>query len=361
VADCPKVVVQVVDSITPEVKCGLRLFAETMHFKNPDRQAEDWLYWFEQNPLEKGLFSIGRCGEEVVGIITLIPLEMHLGRQTVKGAKAEFLVVAPAFRRAIDPETNRPLPMALVMHLYRAAKERAYKGIVGVGPPAAGLLQILAGARTLKYPATSYTRYVVPRISAGSPRERLRGLLAVHVRKALTTAGCIQSAGLRFRLSRTGQKGRGFERVGIRDVSDSAEAENMLVAPSDRMLPFVLRDDLHMIYRVPQNDGQPGYLVFSRPEKGKIVRLKHWTSLNLPPASLVGVLDDVVRHCRAVEADSISIRLPLPEAIAPELAKTCQLFSRPETGLIYLTTWLDYDIDLSPASWRITNLHKNFI
>ena len=107
--------------VTDDARAGLAMFAELAHLQPANELPQRWRYWLEDTPYGNGLLAVAKHSDEVVGFYALIPLEMRIRGQTVRGAKGEFFAVKPGYRNALHGPSGKLLAFALSHELHRAA------------------------------------------------------------------------------------------------------------------------------------------------------------------------------------------------------------------------------------------------
>lgn len=350
-----QVQIHVSDEITPDCLAGLRVYAELTQGSCPPSLIERWLYWYRDNPFGPGLFALAKDGQRVVGVYTLIPIEMWLDGRVVRGAKGEAFGVVPEFRTAVDGQTGVPLPLALIGRLNRAAWDRRVECIVAVSNRAASACHRLCGARLIECPAYAYYTFFQPPRLPG-PENRLwrlgRSYAAWAASSALRLAGRCRPARL---------AAQQFQLVSRIQSTPEDNGHDMLLRPSSRMFDFRFPPERHLIYRMVGDGAEPAYLVFTRPEKGAEVGLRHWSRLTVAPESLAEVLRDVLARCRAAGAASLRMVFPETEASGLPPLGALGFLRRKEPRDFYLYISADSDQHQKRTwQWRLTNAHVGF-
>jgi GNAT superfamily N-acetyltransferase len=358
-ASSQRVRVQVTDQFGPEAIAGLSLYARlTGDGERVDGQIvarQRWFRWYRENPYGPGLFALAHHGEEVVGVYSLIPIEMITARERVRGAKAEAFAVHPEFRRIGEQSSNMLLPLALVAAARDRARDWGIDASFGVSTPQAAACHLIAKYRPLAYAARSYTLYL-SRPVVGSPRTRLASAAIAWGAKAY---GQLGRAALRFRhwLGRRAAIQR-VARVTELPLTTSSKLE--LVSSSPSMLAFRFPDHESLAYRFEDAAGKPGFMIFSRPSPGRHVKLLFWSTLALPPTVLDHVLWDVLEECAAQRA--ASLQLEIPESQCEPVQRVCRfgfLCRRFEQKvLLHVADWSA--ISTNADDWNLTAIHTAF-
>jgi len=350
----PQVTLEISDQVSPDFLAGLRLYAELAMGDASAATIDRWLYWYRDNPFGPGLYALAKHGPEVVGIYTLIPIEMRLRGQNVLGAKGEAFAVRPEFRAAIDPDTGMPLPLALVCQLNRHAEQRCMHGIVAVSNRAAAACHRFSGATPVEYPAwTCEMFFTPPKVSPARGRRQW-----LRARGAWLASGLLRQLG---RVCGPRPARGGFQLVDRITSAAEGNGHDMLLSSSGRMLNFRFPADRHLIYQFHGDGGSAEYLIFSRPEKGADAWLRHWTTSAIRPAVLAAVVGDVIARCRAARAASLKLVIPEDEAAGfAALGRMGFLRRRQQREFyLYLPSASDERDDRS-WRWRFTFAHVGF-
>ena len=151
------VTIDIIDEVTSDAVSGLELYANLALGSGSSDLTEQWLYWFRNNPFGKGLFALAKHRDRVVGIYTLIPVEMRLSGRPAKGAKAEFLAVAPDHRAATVGDVR--LSHALVSELHRRSADWGIEGIFAVVGKTAVRSMLFGGAKPVSYDCREYRTF----------------------------------------------------------------------------------------------------------------------------------------------------------------------------------------------------------
>jgi hypothetical protein len=141
---------------------------------------------------------------------------------------------------------------------------------------------------------------------------------------------------------------------------DAANGDNLLVNSSAEMLNFRFPRSRHLIYSVADGQRQATYLIFTRPQAGASVKLKHWSGLELAPPKMMAVVEDVMARCRREKA--ASLRLCLPEADAQSMGylKKAGFIRTKQVHTVYFHSSKKVGHEKKPASWRFTDAHFEF-
>lgn len=347
---------QVTDEVTQDVMAGLHLYLRHTREREPVSLVAEWLYWFEKNPFGKGVFSIAKQEDTVVGFCALIPIQMRLHGRTVKAAKAEFLIVSPDARDVIEPDCKTRLPFAIVRRLHEEAHRWHIEAVLAVATRAASVCHLLAGSKPMVYGSYSYVTYFqMPRVSRLSRHPVLRlgaSLAALAYTRSLW--------GIRHLICQRCD----VKPIQLEDIALPQQREakpNALINPSKEMLAFRFPADQFLFYQADRGTSIPAYFVFSRPRRGATVTLKHWSTLDIDFSSFVGVLARVISDCRMQRARKLELSLPEGRLRAGHALRKLGFFSQRCLKTVYL--WSDHrdDVELDPQSWELTNAHTGFV
>lgn len=346
----PDLVVEIGNQFGPEVMDGLRLYNGLIEDRRPASEVEtSWPRWFIANPFGPGLFAVARADGRVVGFCSLIAAEMRIGHRAVRGAKAEFLVVEPEFRKVVDPATRLPLPNALFSGLLRHAHEFGIEAVFSVPSRPALLLHLQAGAKPMKLEFVEYVSFF---------RRPAKTLDPNPIRDLVLGLGAVGYTTARRALARAGRHANLVEL--FEDFEDVAlapdEGVNLLVNDSPAMLAHRFAGDRHWRYLIREPGDHVAAFVFTRyPDD---VRLAWWSSLDVDADAFASLLRQVGQRARRDGASNLRVNLPA-NAVPPgwELPRW-GFVRRPASYTVFVYS---ADPELMAARtalpWRFTNAH----
>ncbi len=345
----PDIQIEVGDERTPDVDAGFRLYAQYTSGLLDPATFREWLYWYDQNPFGKGVYAVAKSGDEVVGFYSMIPAEMRIEGQLVKGAKGECFVVAPGFRKTSYGPRGMKLPLALSAELHSAAAGFGMVCLFLVGTPAAAFCHAMSGAKTIRYDAEEF---VIPFGTAGGGTLKSRCKTFLKARYVAVRRGVAA-------IRRIGRSRGGFEMGGISGETPGRSGDNLLVSDGGKMLGYRFPEARYLIYSVPDVHDDRAFLVFSAPRCGGSVSLKHWSPQRIPVENAAAVLKDVIRRCRRVKAASVSMVVPSSDKDIIGTIGQLGLLQRRSTASVQI-----YPSAKEPAaaslSWRFTNSHQGW-
>jgi hypothetical protein len=344
----PDIHIEIGDQRTPDVDAGFRLYANlTSHSPDP-ATIRQWLYWYDENPFGKGVYAVAKSGAEVVGFYSLIPVEMQIDGQLVRGAKGECFVVSRNSRKVpFGPQATR-LPVALSSELHRAAARFGMACLFLVGTPAAALCHAASGAGTITYDTD---QFVMPfwGASGGTFKSRCKAFLEAGYSATRRRIGAIRRIGARH---------GSFEIGGIPQKTPTHPG-NLLVSDQAEMLTYRFPATRYLVYSVSDVHDARGLLVFNMPRCGENVCLKHWSREQIPFENMAAVLNDVIRRSRQAGAASVSVVVPRSERDAFVSIRQLGFLHRRSTASVQIY-WGGAEPVGPTLSWRFTNSHKGF-
>lgn len=344
----PDIHIEIGDQRTADVDAGFRLYA-SLTSPSPDPSTiRQWLYWYDQNPFGKGVYAVAKSGQEVVGFYSLIPVEMQIEDQLVRGAKGECFVVSPNFRSAACGPRAIRLPVALSLELHRAAAAFGIACIFLVGTRAAAICHAISGAKTISYDTD---QFVMPFWAASGRTFKSRCKVFLAAGYATTRRGITA-------IRRIGAHPGCFEIGGIPQKTPTHPG-NLLVSGQRTMLAYRFPATRYLVYSVSDVHDARGFLVFNMPRCGENVCLKHWSREQIPFENMAAVLNDVIRRSRQAKAASVSVVVPRPEKDAFAAIQQLGFLHRRSTASVQI-----YSGGTEPVaptlSWRFTNSHTGF-
>jgi hypothetical protein len=352
----PAVDILITDRVTEDARAGLTMFAELARLQPASELAERWRCWLENTPYGNGLSAVAKHRDEVVGFYALIPLEMRIRGRTVRGAKGEFFAVKPGYRNAIHGPSGKLVPFALSRELHRAAGPEGFECLQLVSTPIAAFCHVAGGARPLSYDATllvtCWSRPAVP-IVANRFLNAAAGVGVVLHGALARSVGVLRCRAPRAQALETP--------AALVDWPETPDAPNLLIEPSPEMLRHRFGQSEHLVYETKDAEGRRAVLVFTMPAPGASVKLKYWSSAQLPPRSLLSVVKDVMAQCRTARAGRLTITVPAADAETfRPVAKLGFLRCRRKLDVhLHFPTGLEIDWD--PSHWRFTDAHTGLI
>ncbi|HUU26533.1 MAG TPA: hypothetical protein VM123_01860 [archaeon] len=354
-----KISVEITDQITPEVICGLELYARLTNQSSLRDTVDDWLYWFKDNPFGTGLFAYAKSGGQVVGFYSAIPTEMLLSGELQVGAKGEFFAVDPLFKKTVDISSGLDLPYALAYRLNRAAIEYGFKTTFATARKGAEILLVFTGAKTLKYCKRLFVTYFKPP-EIMSRRNPVLKTLYSHYLKVYTS---LRRFYFMFRLTEKAETSnfRLQEEYSQDDLIPDRD-KNVLFLPSVRMLNFRFPANKYLKYSIEGNNNQPCYLVFTKPDINRVVELKYWSSGYIPPETLARVIHDVIKRCRKAHAASLGFPVNLDDEDKQSLLKKMGFLETKRTNRAFVFS-ADKRVMQKckdPQQWLLTDAHTGY-
>ncbi len=346
--------IEIGDKLTPDVLAGLQLFCELSTRQFAPANIPAWRYWFNNNPFGPGVYATAKHGTEVVGFYALVPVEMRVEDRVVRGAKAEFFVVARDFRKAVVGPKAEPLPYALSRELHSAAAGFGIECIFLVSTPAAAVCHAISGAKTMTYEVDQYNLLFrgAPRAAGGQTLKRRCHTFLV------AKYGAARRVFARVR--RLGANRGEFEAGRWGDEMPEPVGKNLLISNSGKMLDFRFPASDYSVYATQDAEDGRAFLVFNNPRRGADVRLKHWSAQRIPFKNVAAVLEDVIHRCRLAEAISLSVTAPTSEA--DYLGPIGQLgFVRRRSTASLQVYSSARQAATDPTRWRITHAHIGFL
>lgn len=350
--------ISITQDITPEVIDGLRLYAG---LTSRPFDEDSWLYWFRDNPYGSGLHILAMHDEKVVGFCSLIPTEMFLAGTALVGAKADFLVVDPLYRRRSIGESVMPLAFDLVRTLYGEAHNYGIEAIVAVAGGPAALCHQFAGARRFEFSCRHYFTFIRP------PRLGNGHSLGKRMRRMLLEKGLLVGTGISrlwFDFTHASKSNGKYTFTKVQNLDTDSfykpNGANRLVYPSSEMLNFRFTDKEYVKYLVHGING-PNYLVFTKPRRYGQVILKDWSTLNLQKSEFGNILEELYRQCRIRKAESIHLFVPNENGVNRYFLHSLGFLSRSYSPVTYIYGSSEIIRGLSLYSWEFTNAHTGYI
>ena len=338
--------------MTEDTRVGLHVFAKLTAQRRPEEAVRRWLYWLKDTPLGDAPNVVAKHRGEVVGFMSLMPVQMRIGGQTVRGAKAEFLVVRPEYRREVDDRTGLRLPIALSDALYRNADRWEMECVQSSGEGAR--ITVVTGARPIEYGATQFStvwsRPELRRFSFG-PLNTAVGLGAQAYTSLARATGT-----LRLRDSAVAVSDPASE---IRHVHGLEIPFNALFAPDLATLSHRFGEQPHLVYVTRDSSGVEHLFVFTEPGMGRRVRLKHWSPTEVSLEALVSVFRGAMTRCHKAGASSLEVTVPDADSFAP--LRRLGFVARKVQRSVCLYCPSGRDVEWSPTRWSFTDIHTGLI
>lgn len=342
--------VEIVNDITPEVIEGLNLFAK---YAYADYNTSNWLHWFKNNPYNRGLHIIATHQEKIIGYYSLIPIEMQLSGKTLIGAKGEFLVVDPDYRKSYVSSPRIPLAFDLVKIINKEAIDRGIKAILANASGAAALCHESAGAKKIKYPSQQFfTFFNLPEKGIG-PRNSflIKSKFYSVARLPLRIKSIVKT-----------NKQKTFEIVDYLNTENLNDANNSnrLISQNSEMLNFRFPSQEYIKYLL-HSEKKINYLIFKRPGQYKSISLRDWSSLNLQKSEFEDVFIDLFSQCKKYGVELLNMNIPNNDQKITKLLHSFGFLSRNYTSELYISGDDDLMQNLKDIEWDFTNAHTEYI
>ena len=313
----------------------------------------EWSYWFDKNPYGKGLYSIARHGEKIIGFCALIPVEMVVNNSIIRGAKAEFLFVLPDYRKRKAGNLKQPVSVTLLRALYESSYSYSFNLIFGVATKAAAKAHLEAGKKPMDLELLHYFTIFKPR----EFREfnRIKGFIYKY-------GSFFASVLLRNRI--TAYKDSGFTILksidSIENINTLLIGENELLYHDRKMLNFRFNKDDCLIYQF--ENLSKDYLIFSKPFKNGRVFLRHWSSMDLGYEYFASVLKDLFKRCKAAGAQSVNLVFTgVNNNLKIDLTKLGFLKRKSLDILLFYKSNPGLKLSYNAKDWYFTDSHRGFI
>lgn len=344
-----RITINVTDTFGPDVQQGLRIFAEHSAISSYSTTPKDWEYWFNNNPNGNGVYSIAKDNDKVIGFCSLIPVKMFADGKIIRGAKAEFLVVLPEYRRAMV-KSNTPLAFSVMSELYGNSSKFGIELAFAIATKVASVVHRLAGAVPMKYSARHY-------IISFKPAD-------VHYKskaKTLSTKyGAWIVSSLFYNKLKLKKGGAAFtvhsslENIISKIQSDTLK--NQLLYPDEKTMLFRFKENEYIIYEFSGNK----FFIFTKPFENGKVYLRYWSSPGLPQREYASMYKDLAAKCKAAGAQSINLVIPEAEN-APEFSKYGFIYKDvADTAFLYISN-KKLNVSLNSSDWYLTDSHRGFV
>jgi len=346
--------IEIIQDIIPEVIEGFKLYA---HETSRNFDEDSWLYWYKNNPYGDGVHGLAMDRGKVIGFYSLIPTEMCIANSTLIGAKGEFLVIHPDYRRKSLPNSKVPLAFDLV----RITNQEAYKynidAVFTTATKVATLCHQYSGAKTFEFECQMfYTSFSYPKIGS-----RLSPIKRALIRNAVLVSTYILRFPLKlksFKIKSTRNAFTKIENLSINDFYNDKET-NYLVYPNSKMINFRFPKGKYIKY---YNEKNHNYLIFTKPKHNNQVILKAWSSLDLSEDEFESVFIDLFEECRNYGAESVSMIIP-----NDDLSQYSEFW---KYGFLSKKTFSNFNLysrnsnifnDLKKYKWKINEAHIGYI
>jgi len=345
----------ITDSLTEDAKAGLELYGRLTLGQCPPDLIEDWLYWYRDNPFGEGLFAVAKSRDDVVGVYSLIPVQMQINGRKAKGAKAEFLAVEPDFRLAVEPTSGKALPFAMVTGLNSQAHTWGFEWIFGVSTKASSACMLASGSGRIRYQCDEYRTYFAPPKLKRYGRPIVNRCAGYYQYAQTTVQRCLA------RLFASAASKSAFKQVDAAEAwNNTATTGNQLISSSPEMLSYRFPAERHLFYRVRDESGKPALLVFAKPGARGNFALSHWSTTNIAMDVWAAVLRDVMGHCTATGAHTLQLCVPTTDSRPLQPLRKLGFTHRTSNRTIYYYRCRNISYRVSSRSWRLTESHIGF-
>jgi hypothetical protein len=342
--------VEVTEKFTDDIKECLQIFNKQTGGVEGSAAPDEWSRWFTDNPYGNGLFSIARDGNRIIGFCSLIPVEMLINKQVIRGAKAEFLFVLPEYRKRKTKNFITPVSVTLLSELYRQSGNFDFELIFGVATKAASGAHLASGMIPMEINLNHYFMLFKPRDfnEFTFPKKTVYKYGTYYLSRFLST-----------RLNRDLNKDFSFAgSVNELNYRDSATTgKNELLYHSGKMLAFRFKDGDFLIYKTGDN-----FFILNKPKENERVFLRHWSSNNIDYSSFATVLKDAANGCRAANARSLNLVFSGKNHRHNIDFSRLGFLNRFSTDvLLFYKSNPSLDLSLDASSWYMTDSHRGFI